>query len=53
MKTVAIIGLLGVLLAPVLEMSAVRISVGTGPWSGGYFRVGEVLAKGFNKHSPE
>jgi TRAP transporter TAXI family solute receptor len=52
MKTVAIAGLLGVLLVPVLGMSAMRISIGTGPWSGGYFPVGEALAKVLNKHIP-
>jgi TRAP-type uncharacterized transport system substrate-binding protein len=53
MKTVAVIGLLGVLLVPVLGMSAIRISIGTGPWSGGvYFPVGEAFAKILNKHIP-
>jgi len=40
-KTVAIVGLLGILLVPILGMSATRISIGTGPWSGAYFPVGE------------
>ena len=52
MKTVLIVALLGVLLVPVLGMSAMQISIGTGPWSGGYFPVGEALAKLLNKHIP-
>jgi hypothetical protein len=52
MKAVAVAGLLGVLLVPVLGMSAMRISIGTGPWSGSYFPVGEALAKVLNKHIP-
>jgi uncharacterized protein len=52
MKTVLIVALLGVLLVPVLGMSAMQISIGTGPWSGGYFPVGEALAKLLNKHLP-
>jgi TRAP-type uncharacterized transport system substrate-binding protein len=52
MKTVAIVGLLGILLVPVLGMSATRISIGTGPWSGAYFPVGEALAKILNSTSP-
>ena len=52
MKTVLIVALLGVLLVPVLGMSATQISIGTGPWSGGYFPVGEALAKLLNKHIP-
>ena len=45
MKTVAIVGLLGILLVPILGMSATRISIGTGPWSGAYFPVGEAIEK--------
>jgi TRAP transporter TAXI family solute receptor len=52
MKTVLIVALLSVLLVPVLGMSAMQISIGTGPWSGGYFPVGEALAKLLNKHIP-
>jgi len=52
MKTVSVIGLLAILLVPVLGMSATRISVGTGPWSGVYFPVGEALTKVLNKHIP-
>ena len=52
MKTVAIVGLLGILLVPVLGMGAMRISIGTGPWSGVYFPVGEAFAKVLNNHIP-
>jgi len=52
MKTVSVIGLLAILLVPVLGMSATRISIGTGPWSGVYFPVGEALTKVLNKHIP-
>lgn len=52
MKTVPIVGLLGILLVPVLGMGATRISIGTGPWSGAFFPVGEALAKVLNKHIP-
>ena len=52
MKTVLIVALLGALLVPILGMSAMQISIGTGPWSGGYFPVGEALAKLLNKHIP-
>ena len=44
MKTVLIVALLGALLVPILGMSAMQISIGTGPWSGGYFPVGEAPA---------
>jgi TRAP transporter TAXI family solute receptor len=52
MKTVPIVGLLGILLVPVLGIGATRISIGTGPWSGAFFPVGEALAKVLNKHIP-
>jgi len=52
MKTVPLVGLLGLLLVPGLVMSATRVSIGTGPWSGVYFPVGEALAKVLNKHIP-
>jgi uncharacterized protein len=52
MKTVSIVGLLGILLVPVQVMSATRVSIATGPWSGVYFPVGEALAKILNKHIP-
>jgi len=52
MKTVPLVGLLGILLVPGLVMSATRVSIGTGPWSGVYFPVGEALAKVLNKHIP-
>ena len=52
MKTVSIVGLLGILLVPVQVMSATRVSIATGPWSGIYFPVGEALAKILNKHIP-
>ncbi|HTO12581.1 MAG TPA: TAXI family TRAP transporter solute-binding subunit [Candidatus Binatia bacterium] len=45
-------GLAGLLLVPVLVASATRVSIGTGPWSGTYFPVGEALAKTLNKHIP-
>jgi uncharacterized protein len=51
-KIVPVVGLLGILLVPVLGLSAMKISIGTGPWSGGYFPVGEALAKLPNKHIP-
>src|SRR3989454_9760205 len=53
MKTIAVVGLLGILLVPALVMSATRVAIGTGPWSGVYFPVGEALAKVLNKHVPE
>src|SRR5438876_11892179 len=53
MKTIAVVGLLGILLVPALVISATRVAIGTGPWSGVYFPVGEPLAKGLNKHVPE
>ncbi len=52
MKTVPLVGLLGILLVPGLVMSATRVSIGTGPWSGVAFPVGEALAKVLNKHIP-
>jgi uncharacterized protein len=52
MKTVPIVGLLGILLVPVLGIGATRISIGTGPWSGAFFPVGEALTKVLNKHIP-
>ena len=52
MKTVPIVGLLGILLVPIQVMSATRVSIATGPWSGIYFPVGEALAKILNKHIP-
>jgi hypothetical protein len=53
MKTVPVVGLLlGILLVPLLAVSAVQISIGTGPWSGAYFPVGQALAKVLNKHIP-
>jgi len=52
MKTVPLVGLLGLLLVPGLVMSATRVSIATGPWSGIYFPVGEALAKILNKHIP-
>jgi uncharacterized protein len=51
-KTVPVVGLLAILLVPVLGMGATQISIGTGPWSGAYFPVGEALAKILNKHIP-
>jgi hypothetical protein len=45
MKIVAVVGLLGILLVPILGMSAARISIGTGPWSRAYFPVGEAIEK--------
>jgi len=53
MKTIAVVGLVGILLVPALVMSATRVAIGTGPWSGVYFPVGEALAKVLNKHIPE
>src|SRR3989442_4562925 len=52
MKTVPLVGLLGILLVPGLVMSATRVSIGTGPWSGVAFPVGEAVAKVLNKHIP-
>lgn len=52
MKRVPLVGLLGILLVPGLVTSATRVSIGTGPWSGVYFPVGEALAKVLNKHIP-
>jgi TRAP transporter TAXI family solute receptor len=52
MRHVLIVGLVGLLLIPVAVVSATRVTIGTGPWSGTYFPVGEALAKTLNKHIP-
>jgi TRAP transporter TAXI family solute receptor len=49
MKTVALVGLLAVLLVPGLITGSTRVSIATGPWGGVYFPVGEALAKVLNK----
>jgi len=52
MRSVVIVGLGTLLLIPALVASATRVAIGTGPWSGTYFSVGEALAKTLNKHIP-
>ena len=50
MRHALVLGLVGLLLIPRPATSATRIVIGTGPWSGTYFAVGEALAKTLNKH---
>jgi len=46
------VGLLGALLIPVVVLSATRVTIGTGPWSGVYFPLGLALTNLLNKHIP-
>jgi TRAP transporter TAXI family solute receptor len=46
------VGLAGALLIPVVVLSAARVTIGTGPWSGVYFPLGVALANLLNKHIP-
>ena len=53
MRKALTVGLVGTLVIPLTALSATRVPIGTGPWSGVYFPVGAALADILNKHLPE